>query len=58
MLLSIDKDHNYLTQKSKFPAEGKSICFIPDGKYIVWNKENGPKLWSIAERKFTNNAIM
>ena len=57
ILWSINMDHNYVTQKAKFPAEGVIPFFTPDNKYIVCNKENRPKFWSLAEGKFTNTPI-
>jgi len=53
---SIDTNHKCLTKELDFP-KSTGLYFTPDGKYIIYNKENGSTLWSIPEGRFTNNTI-
>ena len=53
---SIDTNHKCLTKKVEFPIS-TGLYFTPDGKYIIYNKENGSTLWSIPEGRFTNNTL-
>ena len=53
---SIDTNHKCLTKELVFP-KSTGLYFTPDGKYIIYNKENGSTLWSIPEGRFTNNML-
>ena len=57
-LRSIDMNRNCLTNKFYVPgSDGKRLLFTADDEHIVYNTESGPKFWSIAKNRFSNNSI-
>ena len=44
-LWSIDSNHKCLTKKLDFP-KSTGLYFTPDGKYIIYNTENGSTVWN------------
>lgn len=58
VVFSIDMDCNCLTEKSDFLGNrSHQSYFTPDNKYIVYNTDNGPKLWSLAEDEFVDTSL-
>ena len=53
---SIAMDHKCRIQKLNIPTSS-SFHFTPDGKYIIYNKENGSTLWSIPEGRISSNTL-
>mmetsp|Transcript_58320 Transcript_58320/g.62977 ORF Transcript_58320/g.62977 Transcript_58320/m.62977 type:complete len:116 (+) Transcript_58320:122-469(+) len=59
VLWSIDTDYNMSYKEIRLDFQGSTgLHFTPDGKYIVFNKNNGrPTLWSNAEGTYIDKTI-